>query len=41
MVDRLPIIGSRGCYLVSRPSGWHIVTSEGEADLCGSSCGED
>jgi hypothetical protein len=31
--DRLPILGSRGCYLVSRPNGWHIVTSEGEADL--------
>ena len=33
MADRLPILGSRGCYLVSRSDGWHIVTSEGEAEL--------
>jgi hypothetical protein len=33
MSPRLPILGSRGAYLVSRANGWHIVTSEGEADL--------
>lgn len=33
MIDRLPIQGSRGAYLVSRENGWHIVTPEGECEL--------
>jgi hypothetical protein len=33
MTDRLPIQGSRGAYLVSRETGWHIVTPEGECEL--------
>lgn len=33
MHERLPIVGSRGAYLVPRSDGWHLVTSEGETPL--------